>query len=199
MKLKEDMKKKALSFYSNLSRKEKDIFRKTSVLIHPKKKILTFDDLMQFEIAKDALLPIKERYSITLNELFSFVKNQLFLPIQIFNKKLTVLESIVTYLKEEKSFSFRHIADLIGRDERNIWGVYNRSGKKQYKKPIVNNARIWIPVSIFSDTTLSALESIVKFLKEELEISYHEIACLLKRDDRTIWTVYMRAKKKYEK
>jgi hypothetical protein len=33
-------------------------------------------------------------------------------------------------------------------------------------------------------------------LKEEKEMTYHKIAEALNRDDRTIWTVYNRAKKK---
>ncbi|GAF99559.1 unnamed protein product, partial [marine sediment metagenome] len=58
---------------------------------------------------------------------------------------------------------------------------------------------IWlnIPSYIFKDRTLSVLEAIVKYLKEERMLSYHEIAVLLKRDDRTIWTVYNRVKKKH--
>ena len=58
---------------------------------------------------------------------------------------------------------------------------------------------IWvnIPSYIFKDRKLSVLEAIVKYLKEERQLSYHEIAVLLKRDDRTIWTVYNRVKKKY--
>ena len=37
---------------------------------------------------------------------------------------------------------------------------------------------------------LGALEAIVKYLKEEKEMSYHKIAVILKRDDRTIWSTY---------
>lgn len=33
-------------------------------------------------------------------------------------------------------------------------------------------------------------------MKENLEMNYHEIAELLNRDDRTIWTAYNKAKKK---
>ena len=56
-----------------------------------------------------------------------------------------------------------------------------------------------IPSSILKDRTLSVLESIVEYLKEKRNLSYHEIAELLGRDDRTIWTVYDRAKKKRNK
>lgn len=53
-----------------------------------------------------------------------------------------------------------------------------------------------IPMEIIKNRNLSILESIVKFLKEARNLTYHEIAVLLNRDDRTIWTVYSRARKK---
>ena len=56
-----------------------------------------------------------------------------------------------------------------------------------------------IPTKIFQDRRLAVLESIVLFLKEEQNLSFHEIAALLNRDDRTIWTVYHRVTKKREK
>ncbi|MEK6879693.1 MAG: hypothetical protein AABY22_08810, partial [Nanoarchaeota archaeon] len=54
----------------------------------------------------------------------------------------------------------------------------------------------FIPASIFSNLKLSVLESIVKYLKETLNLTYHNIAVLLKRDERNIWTIYNRAIKK---
>ena len=53
-----------------------------------------------------------------------------------------------------------------------------------------------IPSTIFLDRSLSVLEAISEYLKEEKGLSYHEIAVFLNRDDRTIWTCYNRAKKK---
>src|SRR3989338_1454055 len=43
---------------------------------------------------------------------------------------------------------------------------------------------------------LSPLESIVKYLKECLNFSFHKIASLLNRDDRTIYTTYSNCLKK---
>lgn len=54
-----------------------------------------------------------------------------------------------------------------------------------------------IPSYIFKDRTLAPLESISEYLEDELGMSFHEIAVLLNRDDRTIWTCYSRAKKKH--
>jgi len=58
---------------------------------------------------------------------------------------------------------------------------------------------ISIPSHILTDRSVSVLEAIVKYLKEKKNLTYHEIAVLLNRDDRTIWTVYQRARKKHAK
>jgi DNA-directed RNA polymerase specialized sigma24 family protein len=43
---------------------------------------------------------------------------------------------------------------------------------------------------------VSILESIVAYMKDARGLSYHEIALILNRNDRTIWTVYNRTAKK---
>ena len=53
-----------------------------------------------------------------------------------------------------------------------------------------------IPISIFRDRELSVLEAIAEYLKDKKGMRYSEIAQLLNRDDRTIWTSYKRAKEK---
>lgn len=55
-----------------------------------------------------------------------------------------------------------------------------------------------IPVSIFKESRLTPFELIVRYLKDTKKLSYAEIGRLLNRDDRNIWTVYQRAKKKVE-
>ena len=58
------------------------------------------------------------------------------------------------------------------------------------KDKIVN-----VPASVFNNS-LAPLEAVVLFLKEHLGYSFHKIALLLKRDDRTIWLTYSNAAKK---
>lgn len=53
-----------------------------------------------------------------------------------------------------------------------------------------------IPISILSDRSVATLEAVVEYMHDVLHLSYHEIAVLLKRNDRTIWTCYHRAKQK---
>jgi hypothetical protein len=55
---------------------------------------------------------------------------------------------------------------------------------------------IKIPVSVLANRSVATLEAVVAYLKEKCNLSYHEIAVLLHRDDRTIWTCYHRVQKK---
>ena len=52
-----------------------------------------------------------------------------------------------------------------------------------------------VPVVIFSGK-LSPAEALTKFLKEKYDLSYHEIAELIDRDERSVWANYKRAVKK---
>lgn len=67
---------------------------------------------------------------------------------------------------------------------------------RKRKESDVPSSHVLIPTSVFRDRTLKVLESLVEYLKESEGLTYHQIAKLLNRDDRTIWTVYQRAKKK---
>ena len=58
---------------------------------------------------------------------------------------------------------------------------------------------IELPIYILKDRSVSVLEAIVEYLKGNENLSFHEIALLINRDDRTIWTVYDRVKKKRAK
>jgi len=75
--------------------------------------------------------------------------------------------------------------------------VSKKRENREENADITSDIWINIPSYIFKDRTLSVLEAIVKYLKEDRMLLYHDIAVLLKRDDRTIWTVYSRVKKKH--
>ena len=53
----------------------------------------------------------------------------------------------------------------------------------------------FVPLSIFKDRSLSVLETLVYYLKDS-GFTFKEISLLINRDQRTIWTVYSRAKRK---
>jgi hypothetical protein len=64
-----------------------------------------------------------------------------------------------------------------------------------YKKP-KRKPRMQVPVSVLADEKLTIYEKLVEYLKERRKLTYREIGRLLRRDERNIWTVYHRAKKK---
>ncbi|MBN1156874.1 hypothetical protein JXA85_04605 [Candidatus Woesearchaeota archaeon] len=53
-----------------------------------------------------------------------------------------------------------------------------------------------VPLEIFSERPLGILECIVKFLREERGMSLNQIAKMLLRDNRTIWSSYNNSLKK---
>ena len=120
-------------------------------------------------------------------------------PSSIFlDRELAPLESISEYLKDDKGLSYHEIAVLVGRDDRTIWTCYNRAKKKRGEAPrqeITSENVAEIPLEIFKNRELAPLESIASHLKAR-NMSFHEIAVMLNRDDRTIWTCHNRAQKK---
>lgn len=67
------------------------------------------------------------------------------------------------------------------------------------RKEAFSDTQLLIPTTIFCDRSLSFLESLIEYLKEQLNLSYHEIGKLTNRDERNIWTLYDRARKKRTK
>jgi len=53
-----------------------------------------------------------------------------------------------------------------------------------------------VPIEVLQNRKLGSLQSIVVYFKDKKKLSFHKIAVLLKRDDRTIWATYNKAKKK---
>jgi len=164
-------------------------------------------------LANQLLKEIQQRHNLYLSDFFEILTEALpelkqlptkptvekdTFPLSIFNKQLTVLESIVKYLREEKDKSLTEIAAILGRNQRNLWHTYN-SAKKKMSSHLPVNHDINVPVSIFQDSKLSPTEALVYYLKEQRQLPFSEIAKLLHRNDRTVWTTYSRAKKKYGK
>ena len=103
----------------------------------------------------------------------------------------------------------------MNRDDRTVWGAYESSKEKlkneknKLSEGYIDGGRdeekrstnddIGVPLIIFRDRTFSVLETIVAFLKDSLHMRYCQIARRLCKDDRTIWTIYRRFKKKEEK
>jgi hypothetical protein len=157
----------------------------------------------QEKISLDTLKNIfdnfQKKYRLTPEDILKILyeeKKYLSLPLSIFSRELSPLESVVKFLKEEFNQNISTIARTIGRDQATIWLTYNHAQKKKKEKIIISETKYWIPISLFKDRKLSILELVVEFLKDSYHLSYHQIAVLIERDDRTIWTVYQRAEQK---
>jgi hypothetical protein len=72
--------------------------------------------------------------------------------------------------------------------------MYNKLANKLSKKRLAS--KFFLDLKIFRDTSLSPLEAVVKFLKDSEGLSYRKIGLILGRDERNIWTVYNRARRK---
>lgn len=122
---------------------------------------------------------------------------QTLLPINIFQTDaLSSLEAIVKYLKEQKHLTFHQIAVVLKRDDRTIWTTYSKSRKKMLAHFHLLPSKYVMPAALFAERKLSVLETLAHYLRVTLKLSLHDIATLLNRDDRTIWTVCNRARKK---
>lgn len=119
------------------------------------------------------------------------------IPISVFeNEELSALEAIVKYLKEHNGMRLSEIARATGRDPRAIGVTYKFASKKLKVNLRITKSRYFFPVRILRDRKLSVLENIVEYIRKRYALNYHEIALLLKRDERTIWTVHSRAGQK---
>jgi predicted DNA-binding protein (UPF0251 family) len=129
----------------------------------------------------------------------NIIKENIFLPLFIFRNGLSGLEAISKYLKEIIGLRYCQIADLLNRDDRTIWDAYNSAKQKNGSRFTLEKFSFSIPLNIFNNRSLSILETLTTYLKEELNLRYCQIASLLNKDARTIWTAYNRAKKKIMK
>ena len=147
---------------------------------------------------KESGLNSDEIIKLVNNLLKPEVKEEIRVPISVFNNdKLSGLETIVKYLRENLLLSFKQIAFLTNRNNIALAVSYRNARNKLSEKFVVTEISPYsIPVSILQDRNLSVLENIVSYLKDNFGLAYHKIALLLNRDDRTIWTVYQRARKK---
>ena len=90
--------------------------------------------------------------------------------------------------------NYHNIAELLNRDERTIWTAYNKATKKQPQPIEIKPTKIYLSISIFQNK-LTIFESLIIYLKNK-GLRYKDIAELLNRNQRNIWTIYSRAVKK---
>ena len=136
----------------------------------------------------ELILGLMEQLDVSVSDLRK--QGGMFLPISIFNKRLSSLETIVKYMKDNLKMHFNEIAKALNRKPSTIRTTYTNANKKFSWKLDVSDTTVVIPVDIFKDRSRSVLKSIVVYMKDELKLSFKKIAELLKRNYKTIWTVY---------
>lgn len=146
---------------------------------------------------------ILEKDNISFSKFVGMLKKKreeetaIMVPSSVFKERsLGILESLVVYLKDNINLTYHEIASLLNRDDRVIWGTYNNARKKFKGNFVAGKQAILIPVFIFTNRKIGVLESLVKYMKEELKFENYEIAGILNRNNRTIWTSYSRAIRK---
>tara|TARA_Y100000031_G_C8153557_1_gene353519 strand:- start:572 stop:976 length:405 start_codon:yes stop_codon:yes gene_type:complete len=111
------------------------------------------------------------------------------------DRNFSFSEALVTHLRR-LDLSYHEIGVLLNRDDRTIWTLCRRAQKKSghLEKEGIVQIKTAIPTSIFKDRSISIMEALVEHLRERY--SYREIGKMLNRNERTIWTIYDRVKKK---
>lgn len=180
---------------SKIKKRENKDLSKVKFLLDSLKKKNKVSNADLINLLKKDMSDEEIEQIITVPELVNRLREKKEIPVSVFNEELSALETICKFLKENLGFSIKKIAFLTHRSEKTVWQAYNSSKNKYSKKFIIEVSDYYIPVSVLKNRKYSVLESIVDYLKN-LNLTYHDIALLLKRDDRTIWTTYHRLKLK---
>ena len=148
------------------------------------------------DIIASELSALKHKYNLSNDELLSYLDESL-IPISIFNTKLAPLQALVKYLKENLNYNYNKISKDLNRNYQTIRTTYITTPKIK----ISISSKFFISLSLFKKNKFSILETLVSYLKDSKSLSFHNIAKILNRDDRTIWTCYHRyeTKKQNEK
>ncbi|MGM5487616.1 MAG: hypothetical protein ACQESG_01575 [Nanobdellota archaeon] len=121
-------------------------------------------------------------------------EEELGIPLSIFQSRLSVLQALVLYLRDHRDYKNKDIAEMLDRSSQVIWSTYNNARKQGVTLDIEPEPSVPLQACIRKNRTV--LEGIVSYLREERGMRYSEIAPLLNRNERTIWTVYRRAQQK---
>ena len=139
---------------------------------------------------------------ISLQEAVQMVqaRNCTGIPVSIFNSRLGALESIVKYMKEELLLDYRTIAMILHRNEGPIGVTYRRASAK-HSGHLDTSSIEMIPFDLFSNQSLEGLSvfELIAYHLAKKGHGWHEIAAILHRHDKTVWTVLDRAKQKMKK
>lgn len=141
---------------------------------------------------------LSEKYHKSAADIFNLAQKEILVPVSVFVPELSPLEAFAKYLHENSALDYAEIGKISGRDRKTIWQAYKNATAHYPAKFTIADSTHSIPASIFN-SELSILEAVVAYLKDHFSLSYHEIGIMLNRDERTVWTVHSRAKKKHDK
>jgi hypothetical protein len=156
------------------------------------------DDLLFSNIPRDELLSLAAKLNtflakdISLEDSALRQQRVLSVPLSIFSGKLSPLEALSKYMKENLGMTNHNIGVALGRDERGIWITYRNSKRKMASRFQPKTDDFLIHLHIFNDR-LSILEALVFFLKDSKNVSTSLISRLIRKSPSTISTVYQRA------
>jgi len=150
------------------------------------------------EVVKTALESLKSQ-DISYEDVLKYLKRHkedvIQVPVSIFKIGLSPLQAVVKYLAD-KGYSYSEISKRINRDPRTVWNTHRIASGRYSGIIVADETRYSIDLEMFKDRKLSFLEHLCDFLKGEYNLRYSQIANLIGKDARTIWTVCKRAEKK---
>ena len=177
----------------------KFIISKFLYIIYGKMKELRPDDRV-LQALRVLFEELKTKHNLSEEAILSKIKGEKAVPASIFtNTELRPLEILCKYLKEELNLDYKEISRLLNRDYRTVWTTYSNASKKLKARLIVPPTKYVLPVNIFQDRKLSVLEAVVAYLKDQFSLKLVEISSVLNRDQRNVWSIYHKAKKKWKK
>src|SRR3989344_2411737 len=145
--------------------------------------IESFPNLDNIEILRKLFINVKKRSHLDSSELLNRLEEkEVLIPVTIFSRKLSSLEIITKYLKENLELKNKEIASLTKRSVKTIYQAYSSANEKARNKFEIREAKYYIPASALTNRKFGVLESVAKYLKENYELNYSEIGRLLERD-----------------
>lgn len=116
-------------------------------------------------------------------------KEKYAVPITILNSGLHPLQAVVKYLREKENLDIKTISILLNRDVQTIWTSYRLVKDKKFLfKKSQTELQIKIPLSILSKKNNSILESTINYLITIHHMRLTDIAKILGKSIKTIWT-----------
>jgi DNA-directed RNA polymerase specialized sigma24 family protein len=185
-----------------VARRRKKKLKKSNKIL---KLLIELTDELRKEYSKEKetiinqlIKAVQKEYKVSRSDVLSLIRKEIEIPIEVFSKELGALESIVKYMKENLNMNYKGIASELKRDQRTIWTAYKKASEKMKKPLEIKETKMFLSLSVFKDRKLTILESIIVYLREK-GLRYSEIAELVNRDQRNIWTIYSKTIKKQRK